>query len=321
MRGQASTNGNIYRVSEKERLSHPEASACSGRRWHGARRIWYNTLVLDETAITALYDNAKKPLSDEEFQLYIRDPANRAREVLEHVHYHNKRLCRYVAEWIDYRRMVGQKPRESLLLLLTPGYGGANDARASVEELCEYYSAFPHGTVPRWPITGWMFKTSYVLIDTLKKLHHTRHLAEAERHFDAFRELLSYQGEPLLPRDKFADCLHCDCASSDFFSACERNAIELTQWLESPYEDEAEDDPPHRHYATRKTLTISQAATITGLSESTIKRLDKDPKNTNYPGRNSTAKILAAWANVYRQNILAAQEVRAANRPVLGAKR
>lgn len=281
--------------------------------------FWYNMRVLDETAITELYDNAKKPLTNEEFQLYIRDPANRVREVLEHVHYHNKRLCRSVAEWMDYRRMVGQKPRESLLLLLTPGYGGANDARTSFEELCEYYSAFPHGTVPRWPITGWMFRTSYVLIDTLKKLHPTRHLAEVERHFDNFKELLSYKGEPLLPRDKFADSLY--GASSDFFSACERNAIELTQWLESPHEDEAEDDSPRRRYATRKTLTIPQAAAITGLSESTIKRLDKDPKNTNYPGRNSTAKILAAWADIYRQDTIAAQEVRAANRPILGAER
>ena len=73
-----------------------------------------------------------------------------------------------------------------------------------------------------------------------------------------------------------------------------------------------------RHYATRKSISVSQAAEITGLSESTIKRLDKDPKNTNYPGRNATAKILAAWAHLYRDGKIAAREVRAANRPMLG---
>ena len=60
------------------------------------------------------------------------------------------------------------------------------------------------------------------------------------------------------------------------------------------------------------------AAAITGLSESTIKRLDKDPKNTNYPGRNATAKMLAAWAQLHKGDKFAAGEVRAANRPQLG---
>ena len=73
-----------------------------------------------------------------------------------------------------------------------------------------------------------------------------------------------------------------------------------------------------RRYATRKTLSVPYAAKITGLSESTIKRLDKDPKNTNYPGRNSTPQMLAAWARLYRNGKIAAREVRAANRPLLG---
>ena len=75
---------------------------------------------------------------------------------------------------------------------------------------------------------------------------------------------------------------------------------------------------PVRHYPTRKALTVPVAAAITGLSESTIKRLDKNPRNTNYPGRNSTPQILGAWAQLYRTNKFAAREVRAANRPRLG---
>ena len=73
-----------------------------------------------------------------------------------------------------------------------------------------------------------------------------------------------------------------------------------------------------RRYSTRKAIAVPMAAAITGLSESTIKRLDKDPKNTNYPGRNATAKMLAAWAKMYRGDKLAAREVRAANRPYIG---
>jgi len=76
-----------------------------------------------------------------------------------------------------------------------------------------------------------------------------------------------------------------------------------------------------RRYPTRKSLSVSRAAEITGLSESTIKRLDGDPKNTNYPGRNTTPQLLAAWARLYRGDKIAAREVRAANRPVLGRAR
>ena len=76
--------------------------------------------------------------------------------------------------------------------------------------------------------------------------------------------------------------------------------------------------PPIRRYQTRKTITIAQAAAITGLSKSTIKRRDKDPANTNYPGRNSTAVILMAWAQMHGRDKCAARGVRAANRPRLG---
>ncbi len=76
-----------------------------------------------------------------------------------------------------------------------------------------------------------------------------------------------------------------------------------------------------RRYSTRKTISVAKAAEITGLGTTTIKRLDRDPKNTNYPGRNSTPHMLAAWARLYRQSKLAVGEVRAANRPCLGYRR
>jgi len=76
-----------------------------------------------------------------------------------------------------------------------------------------------------------------------------------------------------------------------------------------------------RRYSTRKTISVAKAAEITGLGTTTIKRLDRDPKNTNYPGRNSTPQMLAAWARLYRQSKLAVGEVRAANRPCLGYRR
>ena len=80
--------------------------------------------------------------------------------------------------------------------------------------------------------------------------------------------------------------------------------------------------PLRRHYSPRKTISVPKAAKITGLSESTIKRLDKDPKNTKYPGRNVEEWILESWGTRYHKGEkIARREVRNANRPLLGSKR
>ena len=76
-----------------------------------------------------------------------------------------------------------------------------------------------------------------------------------------------------------------------------------------------------RHYPPRKAISVLLAARITGLSTSTINRLDKYPGNTNYPGRNATVKMLAAWAQLYGTHKRLARKIRAANRPMLGAER
>ena len=48
----------------------------------------------------------------------------------------------------------------------------------------------------------------------------------------------------------------------------------------------------------------------TSLEE--IKRLDKDPKNTNYPGRNSTPEMLVVWGRLHKQDAIARAEDEAA---------
>lgn len=265
-----------------------------------------------------LFADAKTPFSTEEFNAYIRNPGSRARETLEHVHYHNHSLCNAVMGWKEYRECVGSRPEQSLLLLLTPGYGGANDARASLDYLADFFSGYPHGALPRWPIISWMSRTSFTLLATLDSFHHTTHLASARRHLTEFVDLLTYKGEPRLPRDEFAERLH--DSKNAFLSDCERNAAEIDIWMHGD-ETASAANPPRSRYATRKSITVPQAAALTGLSESTIKRLDKDPKNTNYPGRNSTAEMLVAWGRLHKQDALARAEVRAANRPLLGARR
>ena len=273
--------------------------------------------MLSDAEIDSLFAQAKTPYSKREIQTFILDPDSRARETLEHVHYHNYALCNSVIDLQNYLNLTGDRPPTSLHLLLTPGYGGANDARKSLEYLADFFSSFTHGALPRWPILGWMSRSAFTLIDSIASLHNTEHLVAARRHLGEFIDLLLYKGEPLMPRDELAERLHSE--QSHFLDACERNAIAISQWLDAPKEEQEKDAPPSRRYAKRKTISVRLASEITGLSESTIKRLDKDPGNSNYPGRNSTAKILAAWSGMYSQDRLMRSEVRAANRPTLGA--
>lgn len=92
--------------------------------------------------------------------------------------------------------------------------------------------------------------------------------------------------------------------------------------LAAKYEEQIPILSSNRHYPTRKAISVPRAAELAGLSQSTIKRLDKDPKNTKYPGRNVEEWILEAWGkNYHKGEKIAHREVRAANRPYRGTYR
>ena len=218
--------------------------------------------MLSEKDIDALFADSKTPFSKEEFNAFIRDPGSRARETLERVHYHNHALCNAVVQWKEYRECIGARPSQSILLLLTPGYGGANDARASLNYLADFFSKYPHGALPRWPIISWMSRTSFTLLETLDSFHRTSHLLAARRHLSDFIDLLIYKGEPLLPRDEFAERLH--DSKEAFLGECERNAAEISQWIENPVDesDEARDDLPlsqRKDEIRRKAVALMKA--------------------------------------------------------------
>lgn len=194
--------------------------------------------VLSGSQIDDLYNGMQTPYSSEEFSRFILDPGCLTRKVLEHVHYHNMELCLFVRAWKDYRKGIGLKPKESLMAKLTPGYKGDNDARTSLAALADYYSKFPHGATPRWPILAFMSRTSFTLIKELSDLHQTTHLMAAKRHLDEFITLLKHKGEPLVDRNEFSDRLH--VSSSSFLDECELNVIELESWLRNSKDDKAD---------------------------------------------------------------------------------
>lgn len=270
--------------------------------------------MLTKEEIAALKAHMFKPYTPEEYARHIANPECQLRANIERVHYHNQGLSRLVDLWRAYLEGRCPKPDTSLILALMPGHGGANDARDTLGFITDFYAKNPHGSVKTWPCLIYMSKTCMTLLQHLRELHATPHLSGAEKHIKNFLSLIAYEGEPILRQDEFAEKLY--DAQSSFFSACEQNAIAISQWIDAPKEFRPE---PFHRYAKRKTISVRLASEITGLSESTIKRLDKDPGNSNYPGRNSTAKILAAWSELHGQDRLMRSEVRAANRPILGA--
>ena len=193
--------------------------------------------MLTKEEIDALKAHKFEPYTDEEYARHVVNPECRLRANIERVHYHNQDLSLLVDNWRDYLDGHRPKPKTSLLLALMPGHGGANDARDTLGFIADFYAKNPHGSVKTWPCLIFMSKTCMTLLQHLRALHTTPHLSGAERHIKDFINLITYEGEPIMRQDEFAEKLY--AAENSFFSACERNAIALSQWLDSPKEKSA----------------------------------------------------------------------------------
>ena len=196
-----------------------------------------------------------------------------------------------------------------------------NGALDHIMVLYERLLLFPQGYVP-YEKVDFMVESTNALISAVERRYR---LASAHKAGQAFRESLRWWHTTnefhAMPPEAYKK--HMIDSREGFIAAlrefnCELFKSTIPQPAETPAPAAPPPEPKRRSYSRRKAITQARAAEITGLSISTIKRLDMDPGNTNYPGRNATAKILAAWARIYREDRLAAREVRAANRPGLG---
>lgn len=55
-----------------------------------------------------------------------------------------------------------------------------------------------------------------------------------------------------------------------------------------------------RAYRTRAAITLDRAAELSGFSKRTIQNLEREPKNSKYPGRNIPENAFIAWALGYQ---------------------
>ena len=273
--------------------------------------------MLTKEQIDALKRQKFDPYTHEEYASFIANPEGRLRAHIERVHYHNQDLCLLVDHWSDYAKGLAPKPDTSLTLALIPGHGGANDALDTLGFITEFYAKRPHGSVKTWPCLIFMSKTCITLLQRLRAFHATPYLASAEHHIKDFINLITYEGEPIMRQDEFAAKLH--AAKDDFFSACEHNAMDLSQWLDAP---ERKEKPPAPHrQRTSYTISIKNAASLVGTSPKTFqRRLNGNPDLVRLM-REPVLKVCMAavkdWWTAYETNIaIARREVRAMNRPL-----
>ena len=191
--------------------------------------------MLSDEEIDALYAQMERPYSQEEVARFVRTPESRARRLLEETHYHNYNLIDLAGAWREYLAGTAPRPRDELARLLVPGRNAENAARDRLDALVDYFSAYPHGGVPRFPIFTFAMRSSFTLVAHLGDIHPTRHLDAARDSLRSFARLVAYCGEPTLRRDAFGESLR-DAATS-FLDACARNASELDIWLHTPPEE------------------------------------------------------------------------------------
>ena len=71
-----------------------------------------------------------------------------------------------------------------------------------------------------------------------------------------------------------------------------------------------------RHYRARSRISLSRAATLTGLSKRTIQNLVKDPKNTKFPSLNVEEFVLVGWAYLHNREKTLKHWANTANHPI-----
>lgn len=72
-----------------------------------------------------------------------------------------------------------------------------------------------------------------------------------------------------------------------------------------------------RAYKTRAAISFKRAAELSGFSPRTLQNLEKDPKNSGYPGRNIPEHAFLAWALGYQTEKVKKHWANLANHPIV----
>lgn len=73
---------------------------------------------------------------------------------------------------------------------------------------------------------------------------------------------------------------------------------------------------PRQRYKTRANISFKRAAELSGFAPRTLQNLEKDPKNSGYPGRNVPEHAFLAWALGYQSEKVKKHWANMMNHPI-----
>lgn len=180
----------------------------------------------------SIYDlemsNILKPYDPDD--LLTHSTGRRYRAVLQHIHTENWEMIEHVVRILDI--LAGE--REGLLVNIAarfmPGeQGDHNPSCFYLRRLKEMIVSYGEGKCPKTRVVIYVSRSTVSLIDSLMRLHTTKHLVRARKKAEALFRIMTYDGEPTMSpkafEKKVADLV------DGFIADCVANAEELSVHL------------------------------------------------------------------------------------------
>lgn len=170
-----------------------------------------------------------------------------------------------------------------------------NGAMSYIQEITEFVCIYPQGSFPMH-LADEMVASSYALLKRLAEEYSPFFIKPLEH---AYNRYFGYWYGPNIqrvPEELYAKRLF-EAMNNMFFIIDEFNIHVAVDSIRNTSPRLA---PSARAYKTRAAISFKRAAELSGLTDRTIKNLEKDPKNSGYPGRNVPEHAFLAWALGYQ---------------------
>ena len=172
-----------------------------------------------------------------------------------------------------------------------------NNATMYIQDATEFICIYPQGSFPM-QLADEMVETSRELLRCLARDYPPAVLRPLEHAYNRYFGCWYGANIQRVPEELFAkrlfESMNNMLEAIDTFNVyVATNPVPKTSPSGSPAK-------ASRAYKTRANISFKRAAELSGFTDRTIKNLEKDPKNSGYPGRNVPEHAFLAWALGYQ---------------------
>lgn len=198
---------------------------------------------------------------------------------------------------------VEPKRKHRLEKALNPKQNGAD---AIIDEFAAALGAYMPGEYPLQPLRIAYRSTERLIEDGLESVCRSRTLNNLATLLADMRSYFTTPGRPITIEwhlheiEHFRKLWKDGCyANSNAYYDFTTAALDKCE-AESTTGTTRDARKPQTHYRARAAISFKRASLLSGFSERTIKNLEKDPKNSAYPGRNVSEYAFLAWSVGYQ---------------------